>query len=235
MKILIIIPTYNEKNNIGQLVQEIFKLNISDLEILVVDDDSPDGTGKIADDLARKDSRVNVIHRSQKMGLGTAYAQGFKKALADSEAQYIFEMDADFSHSPKYLSAFLQAAKGYDLVLGSRYIPGGGVSNWGFYRRAVSWLANFTVRLILGVPIKDLTGGYKCFNRKVLENINLDNMESSGYNFQIEVNYKVYKHGFKIKEIPIIFEERRSGRSKFNLGIILESFRKVLKLRFSKK
>lgn len=234
MEKYIILPTYNEKENVESIVQEIFKQNIADLGIIIVDDNSPDGTGKIADELTKNDSRISVIHRTQKMGLGTAYVQGFKKVLVDSEAQYIFEMDADFSHSPKYLPRFLEAAQDNDLVLGSRYIPGGGVSNWGLLRRAISWFANFTVRVILGVPIKDLTGGYKCFRRRVLERINLDNVESNGYNFQIEISYKVFKQGFGIKEIPIIFEERRGGRSKFHLGIVLESLRKVLKLKFSK-
>lgn len=235
MEKYIILPTYNEKDNLKSIVREIFKQNIKDLGIIIVDDHSPDGTGQIAERLAKEDSRISVIHRLTKMGLGTAYVQGFKKALVDPKAQYIFEMDADFSHSPKYLSDFLKATQDSDLVLGSRYIQGGGVSNWGLFRRLVSWSANFVVRLILGVQIKDLTGGYKCFRRKVLESIDLDNVESNGYNFQIEVNYKVYKCGFKIKEIPIIFEERRLGRSKFSFNIALESFRKVLKLRFIKE
>jgi len=233
MEKYIILPTYNEKENLENVVKEIFEQNIEDLGIVIVDDNSPDGTGQIADKLARDDFRITVIHRSNKMGLGTAYVQGFKKVMADSEAQYIFEMDADFSHSPKYLPDFLEAIKDSDLVLGSRYIMGGGVSNWGLFRRLVSLWANFLVRFILGVKIKDLTGGYKCFRRKVLEDIDLDNVESNGYNFQIEVTYKVYKHCFRIKEIPIIFEERRLGRSKFSLNIALESFRKVLKLRFT--
>jgi len=233
MEKYIILPTYNEKENLENIVREIFRQNIKDLGIIIVDDNSPDGTGQIADGLAKTDSRISVIHRQSKMGLGTAYVQGFKKALADPEAQYVFEMDADFSHLPKYLPDFLNAIQDSDLVLGSRYIQGGGVSNWGLFRRLVSWWANFLVRFILGIKIKDLTGGYKCFRRKVLENVDLDNVESNGYNFQIEVTYKVYKHCFRIKEIPIIFEERRLGRSKFSFSIALESFRKVLKLRFT--
>lgn len=233
MEKYIILPTYNERENLENIIREIFKQNIENLGIIIIDDNSPDETGAIADRLSRSDSRISVIHRQKKMGLGTAYIQGFKKALADPEAEFIFEMDSDFSHSPKYLKDFLEAAKVSDLVLGSRYIKGGGVSNWGLFRRAVSWLANFMVRSILNTPVRDLTGGFKCFRRKVLETVNFDNVESNGYNFQVEVNYKVYKYGFKIKEIPIIFEERRRGKSKFNFGIVIESFWKVIKLRFT--
>jgi len=233
MKIHIIIPTYNEKDNLESIVHEILRQNIPDLGIIIIDDNSPDGTGYLADRLAKNDARIFVIHRPKKMGLGTAYVQGFKKALADPEAQYILEMDADFSHSPKYLPDFLRAIENNDLVLGSRYVSAGGVSNWGLSRRLVSWWANFLVRLILGISVKDLTGGYKCFRRKVLEEIDLNSVESNGYNFQIELNYKAFKKDFRIKEIPIIFEERRRGRSKFHVGIVLESFWKVLKLRFS--
>ncbi|XOU93992.1 MAG: polyprenol monophosphomannose synthase [Candidatus Kerfeldbacteria bacterium] len=234
MRPIIILPTYNEKENILAITKEIFSIGIRDLKIIIVDDNSPDGTGQIADQLANSNENISVIHREKKEGLGPAYVAGFKKALEDPSNEYIFEMDADFSHQPKYLPDFLDKAKKYDVVLGSRNIPGGGVENWNWFRRFISWLANTMVRAILMTPIKDLTGGYKCWNRKVLENLDLDNIQSSGYNFQIELSYKAEKKGFSIVETPIIFVERRAGNSKFNSGIILESFINVIKLRFSK-
>jgi len=234
MRPVIILPTYNEKENLAGIVHDIFSVGISDLHIIIVDDNSPDGTGRIADELAEKYSEIQVIHRPKKEGLGKAYVAGFKKALADSENQYIFEMDADFSHQPKYLPDFLEKIKKADVVLGSRNIPGGGVENWSWPRRFISWLANLTVRWLLAVPIKDLTGGYKCWRRHVLEQLDLDRVESSGYNFQIELTYKAYKKGFRIEEIPIVFIERRAGSSKFSISIMIESFWKVLMLRFLK-
>ncbi|MFA6098123.1 MAG: polyprenol monophosphomannose synthase [Patescibacteria group bacterium] len=234
MRSIIILPTYNEKENIKAIVREIFSLNIPDLGIIIVDDNSPDGTGRIADELAAGDRRIRVLHRQQKEGLGRAYVAGFKKALEDPEAENIFEMDADFSHQPKYLPDFLGAINSADIVLGSRYIKGGGVQNWNFFRRFISTSANFVIRFILGVKIRDLTGGFKCFSRRALLSLDFDKVESSGYNFQIEVNYKAYKEGLKIKEIPIIFVERQAGNSKFSTAIMLESFWKVLQLKFRK-
>ena len=234
MRPIIILPTYNEKENIGAITNEIFSIGIEDLKVIIVDDNSPDGTGEIADQLAKENYNISVIHRDKKEGLGRAYVAGFKKALEDPSNEYIFEMDADFSHQPKYLPDFLEKAKNYDVVLGSRNIPGGGVENWNWSRRFISWLANTMVRAILMTPIRDLTGGYKCWNRKVLESLDLNNIQSSGYNFQIELSYKAEKKGFSIVETPIIFVERRAGNSKFNSGIILESFINVIKLRFSK-
>lgn len=233
MRPVIILPTYNEKENVADIVQAVLDVGVPDVRIIIVDDNSPDGTGQISDQLAAEHRNVAVRHRQRKEGLGTAYVAGFKQALSDPDNEYIFEMDADFSHQPKYLPDFLEKIKTADIVLGSRYVAGGGVENWGFLRRSISRAANFIIRLILGVPMRDLTGGYKCFRRHVLEQIDLDEVESSGYNFQIEVTYKAYRRGFKIVEIPIIFVERRAGRSKFNLAIIVESFWKVLKLRFS--
>lgn len=233
MRPVIILPTYNEKENLADIVRDIFLIGITDMHIIIVDDNSPDGTGQIADELAAKNPNIQVIHRPKKEGLGRAYVAGFKKALADSANNYIFEMDADFSHQPKYLPVFLERIKNADLVLGSRNIPGGGVENWSWPRRFISGLANLVVRWLLGLPIKDLTGGFKCFRRQVLEQLNLDNVESSGYNFQIEMTYKAYKKGFKVVEMPIIFVERRAGHSKFSTAIMLESFWRVLKLRFS--
>lgn len=233
-KIYIIIPTYNEKANIAGLLEQIFGLEINGLTILVVDDSSPDGTGQLVEDLKTKYSNLDILHRSEKVGLGKAYLAGFKEALSRG-AEYVFEMDADLSHNPKYIPDFLEAIKEFDLVLGSRYVKNGGVENWNFMRRMVSKFGNIYARIILGLPIRDLTGGFKCYRREVLEKIGLDDLSSVGYNFQIETTYKAHKAGFKIKEIPIIFTERVEGKSKFSLKIMLESFWKVLVLRFFKR
>ncbi|KKQ57652.1 MAG: Glycosyl transferase family 2 [Parcubacteria group bacterium GW2011_GWA2_38_13] len=233
MKKIIIIPTYNERLNIEALIKKIFDLAIEDLHVLVVDDNSPDGTGELVESRKAQYPHLDIIHREKKEGLGRAYVAGFKKALSDG-ADLIFEMDADFSHSPKYIPEFLAAIQESDLVLGSRYCRGGGVENWNFTRRMVSRFGNIYARTMLSVPIRDLTGGFKCYKRKVLEAINLNTLESVGYNFQIETTYKAYKAGFVIKEIPIIFTERREGKSKFQIKIMLESFLKVLALRFRK-
>lgn len=232
-KIYLIIPTYNEKNNITKLLDEIFKLEIEGLNVLVVDDNSPDGTGEVVEKLKPGNLRLDILHRQKKAGLGTAYVAGFKEALAKG-ADYIFEMDADLSHDPKYIPDFLAAIKDYDLVLGSRYIKNGGVSNWNFFRRLISRFGNIYARTILGLPIHDLTGGFKCYRRVVLEKIGLDDLSSVGYNFQIETTYKAYQAGFKIKETPIIFTERAEGKSKFDLKIMVESFWKVLVLKFKR-
>ncbi|MDP2695767.1 MAG: polyprenol monophosphomannose synthase [bacterium] len=234
MQPLIILPTYNEKENLKAIIREILAVGIDGLQIMVVDDGSPDGTGQIADRLAQENSKISVLHRTKKEGLGRAYVAGFKKALTNPNITHIFEMDADFSHQPKYIPDFLAMAKTHDLVLGSRNIPGGGVENWNWFRRFISWSANTMVRRILNIPVYDLTGGFKCWSRKVLEALDLDNVESSGYNFQIELTYKAYKKGFKIGETPIVFVERRAGASKFNSGIMIESLLKVIKLRFQK-
>lgn len=234
MQPLIVLPTYNEKENLDPIVREIFNVGIQYLKIIVVDDGSPDGTGEIADHLADEFDNLTVIHRQKKEGLGRAYVAGFKKALEDPTITHVFEMDADFSHQPKYLPDFLTMAKDYDLVLGSRNIPGGGVENWNWLRKFISGFANAMVRRILNIPVYDLTGGYKCWSRQVLEALDLDAVESSGYNFQIELTYKTFKKGFKIGETPIIFVERRAGNSKFSSGIMLESLINVIKLRFRK-
>jgi len=232
-KIYIIIPTYNEKDNILILIEQIFALGIEGLNILVVDDNSPDGTGQLVEERKKTDPRLSILHRLQKAGLGKAYLAGFTEALKRG-ADYIFEMDADFSHDPKYIPEFLAKIKDYDLVLGSRYVSGGGVSNWNLTRRLISRFGNSYARLVLGLPLKDLTGGFKCYRRAVLEKINLADLSSVGYNFQIETTFKAYQAGFKIAEIPIIFTERVLGKSKFNLKIILESFWQVLLLRLKK-
>lgn len=231
---IIILPTYNEKENLQGIVDEIFGVGVPDLRILIVDDNSPDGTGVIADRIASSNSMVRVLHRPEKQGLGRAYVDGFREALRDPEAAWIFEMDADFSHQPKYIPHFLIAAERADIVLGTRYMPGGGVENWHWFRRLISWSANTLIRTILGMRIRDLTSGFKCFRREVLERLDLEAVSSRGYNFQIEVSYRSHRAGFRISEIPIIFVERRAGKSKFSAGIILESFLQVLRLRFKK-
>ncbi|MBU1148724.1 polyprenol monophosphomannose synthase [Patescibacteria group bacterium] len=233
MNTFIVLPTYNEKNNIREIISQIFDLSIPDLNILVVDDNSPDGTGQLVDQLRQTEPRIHVLHRAKKEGLGPAYLAGFAYAL-EQGADYIMEMDSDGSHHPKYIPAMREAAKSFDLVLGSRYVKGGGVSNWAWSRRLISKFGNYYARLILNSPIKDMTGGFKCFNRRVLEELDLANVESLGYNFQIELTYKALKKGFTIKEIPIVFTERKGGTSKFNPGIVLESFVKVFQLRFKK-
>ncbi len=229
MKNLVIIPTYNEKDNVAELIGKIFKAQRT-FHVLVVDDNSPDGTGDIVEKLTEKDKRVHVIHRSGKMGLGTAYIEGFRYALAHG-AEFIFQMDADHSHDPKCLKDMVAAIKDCDLVLGSRYVNGVRVSNWPFRRLLLSKLANLYVLFVLNLPFEDSTGGFKCFRRKVLEAFDLDVIRSDGYSFQIEMTYWAYKLGFRIKEIPIVFMERVGGFSKMSFNIVLEAVWMVLRLR----
>jgi dolichol-phosphate mannosyltransferase len=229
MKTLIIIPTYNEAKNIKRLIEEIFKLDL-DINILIIDDNSPDGTGNIVEEVAKRDHKVNLIKREGKMGLGTAYVAGFKYAI-DNKYDCIFEMDADFSHDPKEIPNFLEKIKECDLVIGSRYIKGVNVINWPLRRLILSYGANIYTRFITGLPVKDSTSGYKCFKRKVLENIDLNSIHSGGYSFQIEMNYKTWKKDFKIAEIPIIFVDRTEGKSKMSKKIVREAIWMVWKLR----
>jgi dolichol-phosphate mannosyltransferase len=230
MKTLIIIPTYNELENLRPLIQKIFSY-VSQTDILIVDDNSPDGTGKLADELSAENPRIHVMHRAGKLGLGTAYIAGFKYAI---EHQYdaAFEMDADFSHDPQYLPNFLEAIEDADLVIGSRYVEGGGTPNWSLLRRFISGGGNIYARFMLGLPIHDCTAGYRLYRRKVLETIDLDTIESQGYAFQIELVYRVRKHNFKIVETPIIFLDRRLGKSKMSRKIFLEGFIFVFRTRF---
>ena len=229
MKTLVIIPTYNESENIERIVPEILERDPS-IDVLIVDDSSPDGTGELADKMAEKNSKIFVIHREKKSGLGTAYKAGFRYAI-ENGYDYIFEMDADFSHDPKCIPSFLEAIKEADLVLGSRYISGVNVINWPMSRLLLSYYANVYTRLVTGLPVKDATGGFKCFRRKVLESVDLDKVKSEGYSFQIEVSLRAWKKGFKIKEIPIVFEDRREGRSKMSKKIVREAVWMVWKLR----
>ena len=229
---LVCIPTYNERDNIGPITQAVLAAD-SRVDILVVDDNSPDGTGQLADELAAKNPRVRVLHREKKEGLGRAYLAAFRWALAEGYT-YILEMDADFSHDPRYLPTFLDAAEGgADLVLGSRYVDGGGTVNWGVGRKIISRGGSLYARSILGVDVRDLTGGFKCFNRRVLETINLDEVRSTGYAFQIELTYRTLRKGFTVREVPIVFEDRRVGHSKMNKKIFVEALGMVWKLRFT--
>jgi dolichol-phosphate mannosyltransferase len=228
-KACIIIPTYNEKDNLENIVRAVL-LQDERLSVLVVDDNSPDGTGQIADRLVAENSRIMVLHRQEKAGLGQAYIAGFRFAL-ERGFDYIFEMDADFSHDPRYLPDFLKAIKDHDLVLGSRYIKGGGVVNWPTNRVLISKFGNIYARLFTWMPVHDATGGFKCFRRRVLEAINFDQVRSNGYAFQIEMSYRAYKKGFRIKEIPIIFKDREDGQSKMSKKIVREAIWMVPMLR----
>jgi dolichol-phosphate mannosyltransferase len=227
---LVIIPTYNEKDNIGRLIKQIFSLDIKMLEILVIDDNSPDRTGDVIEDMARNEKRLHLLRRPQKLGLGTAYVTGFKYALAHNY-DLICEMDADFSHDPKELDNFVQASQNCDLVIGSRYSKGVNVVNWPLSRLLLSIGASTYTRLITGLPLKDCTAGFKCFRRSVLEAIDLDRIQSDGYSFQIEMNFRAWKKGFKICEIPIVFHDRSVGVSKMSKKIVREAIWIVWKLK----
>ena len=232
-KVTAIIPTYNEKENLKNLIEQIFALNIQGLSVLVVDDNSPDGTGKLADELAQK-YPLEILHREKKEGIGKAYIAAFRKVLAAEEKpDFIIQMDADLSHDPAIIPMFLEKIRECDLVLGSRYIPGGKIVNWDKIRQAISRFGNFYARAVLGLPYKDITGGFKCFRREVLESIDINALNSIGYCFQIETTFLARQKGFKICEVPITFTERKFGVSKFNFGIMLESFIKVFLMRFN--
>ncbi len=226
---LIIFPTYNERENIEKIVHAVLPLDPR-INVLIVDDNSPDGTGEIADRLARDEEKVNVLHREMKDGLGQAYVAGFKWAI-ERGYEYVFEMDADFSHGPEYIKDFLREIQHCDLVIGSRYISGVNVINWPMSRLLLSYFANVYTRVISGLPLRDATGGFKCFRRPVLEAIDLDAIGSSGYSFQIEMSMRVWKKGFRIKEIPIVFVDRTAGESKMSKKIMREAIWMVWWLR----
>ncbi len=221
MKTLIIVPTYNELENIRRLLPELMALG-PDIHVLVVDDNSPDGTGKLADELAAENDRISVLHRPGKLGLGSAYVAGFKSAIRQ-DVDCVFEMDADFSHDPAMIPEFIEEIASCDVVIGSRYISGINVVNWPMSRLLLSYFANIYTRLVTGMTIRDTTSGYKCFRREVLENIELDEVRSDGYAFQIEMNFRCWRKGYRIREIPIIFVDRRSGTSKLSQGVINEA------------
>lgn len=230
-KPIVCLPTYDEAENLRPMVAAILA-EVPRVEILVVDDDSPDGTGRIADELAAADRRVHVLHRARKEGLGKAYVAAFGWALA-RDYGLVLEMDCDFSHAPRYLPGLIAAAEEADLVLGSRYVAGGGTVNWGLGRKLLSRFGSLYARTILGLAIRDLTGGFKCFRREVLEAIDLASVECSGYAFQVELTYRAVRKGFRVRELPIVFEERRVGQSKMSGRIVLEAVRKVWSIRLS--
>jgi dolichol-phosphate mannosyltransferase len=227
----LVLPTYQEAENIEPIVAAVLDKLPAAGRVLIVDDNSPDGTGTIADRLAAGEERVEVLHRPRKEGLGPAYVAGFRRALAGG-AGLILEMDADFSHDPAYLPRLLAAAERADLAIGSRYVPGGGVGDWGPARRAISRGGSAYARLMLGVGVRDLTGGFKCFRREVLEAIDLDAVRSRGYAFQVELTYRAIRRGFSVAEVPIVFRERRAGDSKMDRAIVLEAIWRVPLLRF---
>ena len=229
---LIIIPTYNERENLKSLCDQVLTA-LPSADLLIVDDNSPDGTGQLADQMAAENPRINVLHRSGKLGLGTAYIAGFRFALAKGY-EFVFEMDADFSHDPVYLPALLGAAKdGAGVVIGSRRVPGGGTENWGLGRQLISAGGSLYARTILGLDVRALTSGFKCFRREVLAAIDLDAVRSNGYSFQIEMTYRAVRKGFSVAEVPIIFIDRRAGQSKMSSKIFAEAMGMVWRLRFA--
>ncbi len=229
LKVVAVIPTYNERDNIGRLIEQVLAQN-EELEVLVVDDNSPDGTGALVAQLASVNPRIHVLHRPGKMGLGSAYRDGFKVAL-DRGADFIVEMDADFSHDPAVLPRFFEKMGDYDLLIGSRYLNGISVVNWPLRRLMLSYFANVYTRLVTGLRIQDCTSGFKCFRRRVIESIELDRIRSDGYSFQIEMNYRCVEMGFRVGEIPIIFIDRHSGSSKMSKRIVREAVVMVWKLK----
>ena len=226
---LVIIPTYNERENIEPMLEKLLALPYG-LDVLIVDDNSPDGTAALVEEWQKKSERVHLLKRPGKMGLGSAYRDGFRYALKHG-AEYIFEMDADFSHDPGVLGEFLHHAQDADIVLGSRYLHGVTVVNWPLSRLILSYSANVYTRIITGLPLADSTGGFKCFRRRALEGIRLDKVKSEGYSFQIEMSYRCWRRGFRIKEIPIVFVDRRAGVSKMSRRIIWEAAGMVWRLR----
>jgi len=229
LKTIVVVPTYNEKDNVAALAASVL-VQHPDIHILFVDDNSPDGTGRIIDDLASENSRIHVLHREGKLGLGSAYREGFKAALAMG-ADYIMEMDADFSHDPGSLPLFMSAIKESDLVIGSRYLNGVSVVNWPIRRLILSYFASVFTRWVTGLQLHDCTSGFKCFRRSTIESIDLDTVKSDGYSFQIEMNYRCMENGLKITEIPIVFIDRHAGSSKMSRRIVREAVFMVWKLR----
>jgi len=225
---LVIIPTYNERENIESIIKDVLKQNIP-VDVLVVDDNSPDGTGDIVRRLQEKDSRIHLIERSGKLGLGTAYIEGFKWAI-ENGYDFVFEMDADFSHNPNDLPRLYHALNDFDLVIGSRYIKGIRVENWPPSRKLLSYSANLFARFVTGVPVRDLTSGFKGIRSSILKKLDLGKIKADGYGFQIEIHYYSYWNGFRVKEIPIVFIDRRAGKSKMSKQIIREAFQVVILL-----
>jgi dolichol-phosphate mannosyltransferase len=232
VRAVVCLPTYDERENLEPMLHALRDVLGPDDRVLVIDDNSPDGTGELADRLAAELDRVEVLHRPRKEGLGPAYLAGFRRAL-ELGAELVVEIDCDFSHDPADVPRLLDAAGDAELVLGSRYVPGGSVENWGAVRRAISAGGSLYARLLLGVPVRDLTGGFKCFRRAVLEAIDLDAVHSRGYAFQIETTYRALRRGFRVREIPIRFADREAGGSKMSRSIVLEAVWKVPLLRLA--
>ena len=240
MKFLIVIPTYNEIQNLAGLMESIFHVvdskaalyGMEKVDVLVVDDNSPDGTGQLADELAKKDPRISVLHRQAKNGLGKAYVAGFAWAL-DRGYDAICEMDADFSHNPAYLPDFWRLLKDNHVVIGSRYVAGGGVRNWGTGRKVISRGGSLYARAILGMDVQDMTGGYNAWKREVLEGVDISALRSEGYAFQIELKWRAWKKGFRLVEFPIIFEDRTQGKSKMSKRIVVEAMLRVAGMRIN--
>jgi dolichol-phosphate mannosyltransferase len=230
----VILPTYNEAENLERIVAAILEHLPPSGRVLIVDDNSPDGTGEIADRLAASNESVSVLHRDEKQGLGPAYLAGFRVAL-DGGAERIVEMDADFSHDPAFLPKLIEATDRADLAIGSRYVPGGGITDWGPMRRFISRGGSAYARAALGLPVRDLTGGFKCFRRVVLETIDLDTIEARGYAFQVETTYRAIKSGFRVVEVPIVFKDRRDGTSKMSKSIVAEAMWRVPAMRFRRR
>lgn len=227
---LVIIPTYNEIQNIEKMIRTMFDLH-EGISLLIIEDGSPDGTAAVVKRLQGEFSKLHMIERTGKLGLGTAYITGFKWAL-ERDYEYIFEMDCDFSHDPKAVPELLEAAKTHDLAIGSRYVGGIRIINWPFHRLLLSYLASIYIRIVTNLPIMDPTGGFKCFTRKALQSLNLDKIIANGYIFQLELTYKIWSQGLKVKEVPIVFNERQEGVSKMGGGIVFEAFFAVLHLKF---
>jgi dolichol-phosphate mannosyltransferase len=232
MNVVVCLPTYNERENLERMLRALTDVLPNGRAVLVIDDASPDGTGELADRLARELEGVRVLHRARKEGLGPAYLAGFRRALA-ADAELVLEMDCDFSHDPRDVPRLIEAAAKADLVLGSRYVQGGAIVNWGLWRRLVSAAGSFYARVVLGLGVRDLTGGFKCYRRAVLESIDLDAIRSRGYAFQIETTYRAARAGFRIVEVPIAFVDREVGGSKMTRSIVLEAIWKVPALRLA--
>ena len=229
MKAIAILPTYNEKENIETVVTEILSAH-PQIDILIIDDNSPDGTGEIANRIAEKESRVRVHHRPGKLGYGKAYLTGFKMTL-DEGYDFYFQMDSDLSHDPREIPAILEKMKDHDMVIGSRYVPGGRIEGWGPIRYIISMGGNLFARTMLKLPVKDCTSGYRCYKAKVLKELRLDEVKAEGYGFQVEILYRVLKGGFDVGEHPIVFADRELGKSKMSKSIAIEAFKRVLSLR----
>lgn len=230
---VVVIPTYNERENLPVVCQQVLQATQGRVHVLIVDDNSPDGTGILADELAAQHPQIRVLHRECKEGLGRAYVAGFKRAL-EMGYDRIAQMDADLSHDPRDLPILIAHTEHADVIIGSRYVPGGDVADWARWRYYLSRYANIYVELVTGIPVVDATSGYRCYRREALESISLDTIRSNGYAFQIEMAYRAYRHGFHIQEIPIVFTERRAGRSKLSRKVIWEAIWLPWKLRFSK-